>query len=198
MSPRLRYLLKTHRKNSFAWTLMKIRKMLHTKLIKMAAGPAPVLLNFNMEPQTQTNWCWAATTKSVSYFYDSSSTWSQCLIAQQAFSGSSCCGNPAPCNQPWLLHQALAITSNFVSYIGTLNFTGVEAQLLTGRVIGARTGWNGGGGHFMVIHGCRQRAGVNYLNIDDPIYGKSDIAETVFLSHYQGSGTWTHSYFTKP
>ena len=32
-------------------------------------------LPFNMEAQTETNWCWAATATSVSHFYASSSTW---------------------------------------------------------------------------------------------------------------------------
>ena len=31
----------------------------------------------------------------------------------------------------------------------------------------------------------------------DPIYGKSDLTYTTLETAYQGSGTWTHSYYTQ-
>ena len=37
----------------------------------------------------------------------------------------------------------------------------------------------------------------DYFDIDDPIYGKSHIAVSDFTNNYQGSGSWTHTYFTK-
>lgn len=49
----------------------------------------------------------------------------------------------------------------------------------------------------MVIYGYSSIAGTNYFDIDDPIYGKSHITVADFSSNYQGSGTWTHTYFTK-
>src|SRR5690606_25369976 len=133
----------------------KIKKMLTgPSLVAPIGGAPPVYLNFNMETQTQSNWCWAATARSVSDFYSSGSTWTQCLIAARAFPTFSCCTAPGPCNKAWFLDRALSITSNFVSFTGSMNFAAVAAELGGGRVIGARTGWSGGGGHFMVIHGC--------------------------------------------
>jgi hypothetical protein len=64
-------------------------------------------------------------------------------------------------------------------------------------VIGCRVGWRGGGGHFMALYGCRTTGTTNYFNIDDPIYGKSEIPEQAFALAYQGSGKWTTSYLTK-
>jgi hypothetical protein len=49
----------------------------------------------------------------------------------------------------------------------------------------------------MVIYGCSRIAGTIYLDIDDPIYGKSTPTLSTFTNSYQGSGSWTHSYFTK-
>lgn len=49
----------------------------------------------------------------------------------------------------------------------------------------------------MVIYGYSFIAGVEYFDIDDPIYGKSHLAVSDFASNYQGSGTWTHTYFTR-
>lgn len=159
-------------------------------------GSAPVVLPFTMQAQVQTQWCWAATSVSVSFFYNSTSKWTQCLVANQII-GSNCCHNAAPCNKPWYLDQALAVTGNFLAQFPPLRFNQVKAQLSNGNVIGVRVGWRGGGGHFMVIHGCKTLNGVNYFSIDDPIYGKSEISETAFFNAYQGAGRWTHSFTTK-
>lgn len=156
-------------------------------------------LAFNMEAQTQSNWCWAATSTSVSHFYWALSTWTQCLVANAELGLSNCCNSsvPAPCNVPWYLDRALTRTRNFVSVTGPASFQQVRDEIDAGRPVGARIGWSGGGGHFMVIYGYSVVAGTNYFDIDDPIYGKSHLSVADFSSHYQGSGTWTHAYFTK-
>lgn len=157
------------------------------------------VLNFTMQQQTQSQWCWAATSTSVSKFYSWLSPWTQCKVASEAM-GESCCVTPVPgaCNQPWFLNLALEITENFVSYQGgTISWADIKSQLDAGLVVGARIGWNGGGGHFMVIHGVSRQAGIEFLHIDDPIYGKSTLTYQTFATNYQGSGTWTHTYFTK-
>jgi hypothetical protein len=158
-----------------------------------------VSLPFNMQAQTQSNWCWAATATSTSIFYRPSSTWTQCRVANGELNLGTCCNSPVPgaCNVPWYLDRALQRTQNFVSISGPVSFAAVQAELNAGRVLGARVGWAGGGGHFMVIYGCSTVGGVQYFNIDDPIYGKSNPSVATFSNSYQGSGTWTHTYFTK-
>ena len=157
-----------------------------------------VQLNFNMQAQTQTNWCWAATSTSVSLFYRPSSTWTQCKVASAELN-LTCCTTPVPggCNIPWYLDKALTRTGNYVSMSGPVAFSAVEAELNAGRVLGARVGWTGGGGHFMAIYGCGTRAGSQYFDIDDPIYGKSSPTVATFSNSYQGNGKWTHTYLTK-
>ena len=49
----------------------------------------------------------------------------------------------------------------------------------------------------MVIHGVTRIGATQYLHIDDPIYGKSFLTYNQFATNYRGSGSWTHSYFTK-
>jgi len=157
-------------------------------------------LAFNMEMQTQSNWCWAATSTSVSHFYWFWSTWSQCRVANGELGQSDCCHStvPSACNVPWYLDKALTRTHNFVSITGQqASFQQVRDEIDAGRPVGARIGWNGGGGHFMVIYGYSRLLGMEYFDIDDPIWGKSHLAVSDFASNYQGSGTWTHTYFTK-
>jgi hypothetical protein len=161
-------------------------------------GTQPIQLSFDMQEQLQTQWCWAATSASVSFFYDEGSKWTQCLVTQEAF-GSDCCQAPSPCNKPWYLEKALAITNNFVKILEeALTFKSVEAELAKGRVIGVRVGWLSMRGHFIVIYGCNQIGQTGYYDIDDSLYGKSIITESGLLSAYMGSGEWTHSYITKP
>lgn len=158
-----------------------------------------LVLPFNMQAQTQSNWCWAATSTSVSHFYSSLSPWTQCKVASKELN-QLCCTSPVPgaCNVPWYLDKAFTRTNNFVSMqSGTVTWNTVKTQLQAGLVVGTRIGWSGGGGHFMVLHGVSSILTTKYLHIDDPIYGKSTLTYDQFATNYQGSGTWTHTYFTK-
>ena len=138
-------------------------------------------LFFNMQMQTQSNWCWAATSTSVSHFYWFWSTWAQCRVANGELGHSDCCNSPVPsaCNMPWYLDKALTRTNNFVSITGQVSFQQVRDEINAGRPVGARIGWNGGGGHFMVIYGYSRFFGMEYFDIDDPIYGKSHLAVSI-------------------
>ena len=152
-----------------------------------------------MQAQTQSNWCWAATATSVSHFYWLWSTWSQCRVANGELGCTDCRNStvPSACNVPWYLDKALTCTSNFVSMMGQASFQQVRDEIDDGRPVGARIGWSGGGGHFMVIYGYSFVAGVEYFDIDDPIYGNSHLTVANFANNYQGSGTWTDTYFTR-
>ena len=156
-------------------------------------------LTFDMQAQTQSNWCWAATSTSVSHYFSFWSRWTQCRVANAELDRADCCDDPVPaaCNVPWYLDRALTRTGNFVSITGAQTFAAVRDEIDAGRPVGARIGWSGGGGHFMCIYGYSWIVGQEYFDIDDPIYGKSHVSVADFSSNYQGSGSWTHTYFTK-
>jgi hypothetical protein len=157
-------------------------------------------LSFSMQSQLGSNWCWAAASNSVSHFYWSLSRWTQCTIVNAELNRTDACNMPIPAgaNVPWYLDRALDRTNNFVSInAGRATFAQIRAEIDAGRPMGARIGWNGGGGHFMVIHGYSTWFGEDYVDIDDPIYGKSHLTLADFSTSYQGSGTWTHYYITK-
>ena len=75
-------------------------------------------------------------------------------------------------------------------------FRSAEGELARGYVIGIRIGWSGGGGHFIAMDGAKTSDAT--VHLEDPIYGTSDIAYATLVSSYQGSGSWTHTYYTKP
>ena len=117
-------------------------------------------------------------------------------------------GSSSACNQPWYLDKALTRVGCLLSWAGgTLSFATAKSLINSGRPPCARQGWSGGGGHFMAIvcHfegllGLIVGGGstAKRLRISDPWYGDSVVDYDVFVSGYQGTGTWTHSYRTQP
>lgn len=63
---------------------------------------AAASLNFTMQKQTQTNWCWAAVSASVGNYYGTGS-WTQCGVATAALD-RNCCNQPgrATCMAIWM------------------------------------------------------------------------------------------------
>jgi hypothetical protein len=157
-------------------------------------------LSLAMQAQLQSQWCWAACSVSVSLFYDSASGWTQCSLVNAELGQSTCCqnGSTSQCNQPWYLERALTRTGNLASWSGgTATIAQIRSEIRSGRPLGARIGWSGGGGHFVMIAGYRSCDPDDYIDVRDPIYGSSDIALATFTSSYQGTGSWTHTYYTE-
>lgn len=158
------------------------------------------ILDLHIPQQQESNWCWAATSDGVSHFYDPASTWTQCAIADAELGRSDCCGSGAsgPCNVYGYLDQALTVVGDFDHETGTTDsFAGTAQQIREGRPLGVRVAWSGGGAHFLAVGGYRDLP-VQYVHVEDPWYGPSDIPFSTLVSSYQGIGTWTNSYWTKP
>jgi hypothetical protein len=156
-------------------------------------------LAFTMQPQQQTNWCWSAVATSVTLYYDPGSTWVQCTVANAELGQTTCCTNGATsqCNQPWYLDLALTRVGNLDHWAGgSIALSAVENEIDSGRLVGARIGWSGGGGHFVVLEGY-QEDGAGFVYVEDPWYGPSYVGYDTFRTAYQGSGSWTHTYFTR-
>jgi hypothetical protein len=180
-----------------AWKLIRLRDLIWWLLYEGWDR-----LTFTMQHQLQTEWCWAAVSTSVSHYYDSSSTWTQCAVVNAELGQSTCCSNGGSnaCNQPWYLQNALTRTGNLKSMKNQAEaFSAIDAEVDAGRPLCARIGWSGGGGHFVAIVGYDESliGGTNYLAIADPWYGSSDVAESTFRTAYHGTGSWTHSYYTQ-
>lgn len=171
------------------------------------AEPRSRKLSLTVEAQLQSNWCWAAVSKSLSIFYDQASTWTQCKIADAVLGRTDCCGSgaasPLRCNIPFYLDRALTTTSNFVALIAApggqrpVTFEDIKSEIAKGRAIATRVGWHGGGGHFQAITGWTISAsGDEYITVWDPIYLDTEILMAEFADKYQAGGRWTHAYLT--
>jgi Papain-like cysteine protease AvrRpt2 len=180
-------------------------------LVLAAAGAGnSKKLAFTIQSQTQSNWCWAAVSTSVSHFYDASSVWTQCQVASSALPvtvpPTNCCQNPQDCDQPFFLDVALGVTGNFRNRVDhALSFVDIQKEISADTPIGCRVGWFdaagqlNGLGHFMIIAGWLIGAtGTQYIDIADPIYLNTQILYEEFAASYQTGGEWTHSYLTQP
>jgi hypothetical protein len=156
-------------------------------------------LSFQMQHQQQANWCWAAVSTSVALYYDPLSNWSQCTVANGELARTDCCGAGAStsCNVYGYLDSSLTRVGHLDHMDGSVaEFQAVDDEIDAGRPVGIRVAWSGGGAHFLAIIGYLEDV-QNYVAVDDPIYGKSDVSYDTLRTSYQGSGTWTHSYYTK-
>jgi hypothetical protein len=157
-----------------------------------------VALRFTMQHQQQGNWCWAATTVSVTHYYQPGSTLTQCALVNQRRGRTDCCasGGSADCNKGDDTSQALAA----VNHLGSRQESAATRQqvvdeLAAGRPVALRIVWGAGpGAHAIAIDGMDEG---DLVSIADPWYGDSIIDFDVLTSSYQGNGSWNRTYFTK-
>ncbi|GLZ78072.1 hypothetical protein Afil01_28790 [Actinorhabdospora filicis] len=158
-------------------------------------------LDFAEQHQQQTQWCWAATSVSITAFYEPATTWTQCKLVNAEYGRDDCCGaagSGVNCNKPWYPDLALRRMNHLNQYIKralTLGEIGVE--LAKSAPFCVATYWQGGGGHAVVIRGRFVSNGVEYLTVSDPWDGESDVTYDNFRNKYKDSGTWGNTYTTK-
>jgi hypothetical protein len=151
---------------------------------------------FQMELQEQDEWCWAAVSLSVERYFSPTSPLTQCMIAGQLL-GARCCDDPEACNQPAKLQDALKLVRRLTGdpTAGPLSFTDIQKDLDGGRPVCLRIGWDGGGGHFVILVGYGlSRSGARLVEVEDPLYGSSIVIYEEFISRYLSSGQWTATY----
>lgn len=162
------------------------------------ADPVDVKLRFTMQKQQQGNWCWAATSVSIARFYGNT-TWTQCAMANGELSRNDCCGTGAStlCNVYGTLGTSIDRTGHFVNSTGsTATFDQIEGQVVANRPLGIRVAWSGGGAHFIAATGTEDDGSVW---VSDCGSGTTSlVAYNTLKTAYNGSGSWTHTYFTKP
>ena len=78
-----------------------------------------------------------------------------------------------------------------------ISFSDIQNEITSGRPLGARIAWSGGGAHFVALSGfdaTNQR-----LLIADPLWGVADYSYADFCNAYRAPGnSWSHAYLTVP
>ena len=150
--------------------------------------------------QQQTEWCWSASTVSITEYLDPTATWTQCSLVNRAFSQTTCCqnGGSAACNQPWYPDQALTITGHLAATTNaSATLATVVNEIDNNHPVSIAIYWTGGGGHNPVIAGYDKANAANpTIDLQDPWYGPSTQDFNTFPSTYQGGATWGVTYTT--
>ncbi|MBV8345758.1 MAG: hypothetical protein JO190_12315 [Candidatus Eremiobacteraeota bacterium] len=159
--------------------------------------PGGCVLSFEVASQKESEWCWAAVSTSVAHYYAPASTVTQCEVVNEQLGRTDCCTNPSSsnCNQSGYLDKALQYLGNLAFETGQGDYGNLFGQVAAGTPPCIRIAWSGGGGHFIGVYGCQ---GNDLVMVTDPIYGDSIVAvSTLTGGTYEGSGTWTDTYYTK-
>ena len=159
-------------------------------------------LEINMEHQRQSSWCWAATTVSITRYYDPATTWTQCTLANHVFSQTTCCtdGSSPQCNRGSDPGADLDTVSRLASKSNRpATFATIMREITASRPIAMTIQWNGSGfQHVPIIDGYDNfNSAAPTIDIKDPWFGASTQDFNSFPNAYQGGATWLETYFTK-
>ena len=162
-----------------------------------------VYLGLNEQPQQQSEWCWLATTTSITLYYNPAYAGTQCSLANTELSQTTCCtsGSSSACNQPRYPDKALTTTGHLASTaMGAPTLQTIINQIEAGHPVSINIQWlpSGSGGHNPATDGYDNRdTATPTIDIQDPIYGQSTQDFNSFPGSYNGGATWYESYFTK-
>jgi hypothetical protein len=166
-----------------------------------------VNINFEIQHQQQTYWCWSATQVSIDCFYNPSSGWTQCAFVNRAFGLNDCCpaGNDSGnCNHGWWPDQALTILGRLNVSTGVISPDAIDGEMGQNRPVSVCVSWAGGGAHNLALRGRytlwdqTTQSYPNWVSASDPWYGDSEVLYNTFLNAYQGSGSWYWTLTTHP
>lgn len=153
-----------------------------------------MILNFKTQKQMQGNWCWAAVTSSVSFFFTEQSAWTQNVIVGNMID-SSCFdignGSSPVCDVVNDAATALYRTGNFSGQLQRcLELNEIMMQIDSGYPVCCQITWPGINiSHFVVIYGYDG----NNLIIGDTQAGVTSCDYNQFLTDYRTGGNWVRT-----
>jgi hypothetical protein len=154
-------------------------------------------LDFIIQAQEQSEWCWAAVTASIGNFYAGDDQLKQCDVVNTLLRRNDCCadGSSGSCNRQFDLDSALRRLEHFDRrQPGQPDFNVVVAEIDGGRPLAVRIRWSEGGGHAIVIYGFTDDRRVD---IADPDHANDQILIPFDNFVYRDIGSWDDSLFTR-
>jgi hypothetical protein len=164
-----------------------------------AGGAAGLSLAVPIVGQIESNWCWAAVCAALRRFYESKND-GPCVVASTVLQRNTCCSAPDPCNEPYVLTDALK-TFGYLQTgggAGTADPQSIQTELQARRPIGVGIEWpDSDVWHYVLVSGFD--AGSSEITFMDPSDKGSnvtmalDVAQTNFA---QRGGRWAWTYYT--
>jgi hypothetical protein len=164
-------------------------------------------MSFPIEPQRETNWCWAAVSSSVDHYFNPHSTLNQCGIAGR-FLKRDCCTDPDNCDTAMALQDVLGPLARLDHpIVGPVHFVDIKNEIDARRPVAVRVEWFDGNAHFVVICGYTiHQSGLRTIDVADSFYGDVfggtysgiwTIDFDLFPASYQQGGEWTATFLLK-
>ena len=150
------------------------------------------MAEFVIQPQKQSEWCWAATAASVAQYFDPTTTLEQCDVVNILENVSDCCANPSSYNQPADLASAIQTVGCLrLSLDRALTFDELRQEIDAGRPVCAGIAWDSGGGHAVLITAYNVlSSGSHHIHVEDPLNPSGDVDFDEFSNAYHGDGKW--------
>src|ERR1700685_859390 len=159
---------------------------------------AKCVLNFVMQPQQFSNWCWAAIAASLVNFYGIGRAKQEEIAASVVGFGRDASGEPirGGSNVPAMLDEALRASGCYSHWSpGGPTFERIAREIEAGRPLCVSIEWRTGGGHYVVISGHHSES--RELHVEDPKHGRSVQRFDDFPNRYQGCGAiWRGVFWT--
>ncbi|WP_263081085.1 hypothetical protein [Endozoicomonas sp. Mp262] len=161
-----------------------------------------LVLDFSLEQQFFSSWCWAAIAASLAKFYGT------CGLNQQQVActllGIDARDLPDPpdndhsCNCQMTVDKSLALVGCYSHWsLGRPSFERIFLEIHAARLPCVRIEWFQGGAHYLVIKGVTAEG--QLLHIEDSLYGPAVLPYGDFPKGYRGTGAvWTETFWTAP
>ncbi|MDJ0676698.1 MAG: papain-like cysteine protease family protein [Calothrix sp. MO_167.B42] len=160
-----------------------------------------VILDFLLEKQVLSCWCWAAIGASIGKFYKT------CFLTQQQIADKLLNISPGKSskvddihnnNKQLTLDKSLKIAKSYSHWsLGRPSFERILLELTMGHPVCVRIEWFTGGAHYLVIKGANPKEKSLYL--DDSLNGQSIMSYSHFPKRYNDiGGVWTETFWTAP
>jgi hypothetical protein len=166
-----------------------------------AAAPAGANpLAVTLEQQALSNWCWAAVTSAVEYFYGEAYAAEQCAVATTFLMTPCCPPGPDtqdnPQNSVYNVLTALGNNAASGGVLGPIAYSQFTAEIDAGRPACGIVDWDSGGSHVLLLAGYTTDGDIW---IDDPASpGLRMLPWASFCALYGDDGHWNHTIKTKP
>lgn len=155
-------------------------KMINPKFLKLKIDYAKfaripsssVTLAVDLRSQQTRMWCWAASAQMIMSYMGTNVN--QCIQANNRFSRTDCC-TISPCPSPPNSHPC--VTGGWPEFgkygftfntSGALSWAALKGQIDAGKPIAFSWGWDGGGGHMMVVNGYKTWGPFSWVHVLDP------------------------------
>ncbi|RZS40869.1 papain like cysteine protease AvrRpt2 [Herbihabitans rhizosphaerae] len=159
-----------------------------------AASPAGSL-DFDMQVQQKSNWCWAAAGTSIAVYHGTSVSQTRfCQLAHDE-SGSGCYNDQGNLGEVrWAFDQlGYSAPGNYLS--NYLNFGSIQGQIDRDQPIETRILWSSGGGHMHAIYGYNlDSGGRQWVDWADPWGSNPRYNRSTYRNYVDNSEfSWTHT-----